>query len=66
MKLDGQRKRTERAVDLYLRMWRDYNDPLQPLTVNEIIDKYRKKDGTTYSRSAIYRGFMKLEELKLV
>jgi len=53
----NQRLRSKRTREVWVRMATDYNGGM---TVEEIRRRYKKADGSMYSRAYIYQIFQKL------
>lgn len=56
----GIENRRKRALVVWMQMWKDYSHKTQPLTVDQIAEKYIKPNGKKYSRQYIYEIFRKL------
>lgn len=66
MDYKGHKRRTERAIELYREWYALLNDPVNPLTVAEIAQRYEKKNGDNYTNAGIYYGLKKLSELGII
>lgn len=61
--LKGRENRRKRALNIWRKMWRMYSDPINPLPVEEIARRIKKKNGKFYSRGYIYQAFRNLRSL---
>lgn len=62
IRLTGHERRKVRALRLYKEWYKLLSDPKKPMTVKEIVAKYRKPDGSKYTEQAVYKGLRTLEQ----
>ena len=58
IKYQGQRLRKERTREYWVKIANDFNSGI---SVEELRKKYKKPDGSKYSRAYIYQIFTKLK-----
>lgn len=62
LQLKGPENRRKRAVTMWKKFYKDYNDKKNPLTVEQIAKKYKKRNGQQYHPKYIYKALRLLDE----